>query len=301
MHSRWTVTGGGAIGLAALLAVGRANGRALSEGRVRSVAAVHLPDAQTVRLLAPGFDQLSADYFWLAAIQYFGEPTNEREEYRALGSYLDLTTELDPRFCYAYVFGGSAMPFHRIDGRWSSTGATIHLLKRGAEQCPAEWRIHFLLGYSLFTFTDDYEGAAREIQRAAALPRAPRYLGSLAARLYSQGGDLEKALSFAIARLRSETDPFAISEMKKRIAQIELELDLRLLRAAAKAYEVRRGAPLRNLRDLVAAGLLRDIPDDPMGGSFFLDESGTVASRHEDQLLRLHVHPGGHLREEVVD
>jgi hypothetical protein len=260
-----------------------------------------LPPSSSVKLLTAGYNQLAADYYWLEALQYFGNAANLPHTYRDLDRYLDLVYDLDPGFCYAYVFAGNAVPQRRSDGAWTNTAKAIRLLRRGVGACPAVWKIHFLLGYSLFAFTDRYEEAGDEVAAASRLPGAPSYLSSLAARLYGQQGDLETAREFAKARLAQETEPFAIRELRARLRQIQLELDLRDLRQYAEAYRQRTGKPLGRLDELVESGLIRSVPHDAMGGEFFVDSSGKVGSHNEDKLLRLLTSPGGHLQERVFD
>ncbi len=261
---------------------------------------VHLPRASSVRWMSSGYQQLASDYYWLSAVQYFGTQENRLRDYADLPKYLDLVRELDSRFCYPYVFAGEVVPFHRPDGQWSNTAEAIRLLQPGLETCPADWRIPFQLGYALFTFTDRYGEAADDIAKASKIPGAPRFLSSLASRLYGQQGDLETALAFAKILTREEaTDPFSRRELENRLLQIELELDLRSLRHAAEAFSGRKGRPPATLPDLKEAGLISEVPSDPLGGSFFIRPDGTVGSRHEDQLLRMFVGKGLHLHERV--
>ena len=215
------------------------------------------------------------------AVQYFGTRENRFRDYRDLPRYLKLVQELSPRFCYPYVFAGEAVPYHRSDRQWSNTAAAMALLEPGLEACPEDWRIPFQLAWSQFTFTDRYGAAAENIARASRMPGAPSYLSSLATRLYGQQGDLETALVFAQARLAESTDPFSRGELMKRIRQIELELDLKQLGAAAQAYTASRGRPLKDLAELRDAGILPEISSDPLGGVLLRAPrwNGSLASR----------------------
>jgi tetratricopeptide (TPR) repeat protein len=294
------------VSLGAGLAFGSAivalNSRTLQAGPLDLFRGeVRLPSSQSVKLLSSGYHQLAADYYWLAGIQYFGDRVNQERAYGDLDRYLEMVTDLDPGFCYAYVFAGNAVPQERYDGLWANTGKAIKLLERGVGDCPEVWKIHFLLGYVLYTFTDRYQQAGDEVAAASHLRGAPSFLGSLATRLYGQEGDLETARDFARAKLSQETDPFAINELKTRLLEIQLEMNLRDLRQFGAAYTQQTGKPLKNLDELVESGLIRSVPPDPLGGQFFVDPTGKISTHHEDRLLRLHVSMGGHLREPVFD
>jgi hypothetical protein len=69
--------------------------------------------------------------------------------------------------------------------------------------------------------------------------------------------------------------------------QVEVERDLQLLEKAIGEYAARTGAPPRKLADLVRAGLLDGIPEEPYGGEYLLTPDGQVRSDRA---------PGGRLK-----
>ncbi len=290
---------GGALGCVVMVLLNRATLVAES-GEFFGGRGQLLP-TESIRVLAAGELPLVSDLYWLGAIQYFGTDQNRIHDYRELPSYLDVVRGLDPDFCYQYVFAGEAVPYRRPDGTWTNTKAALRLLQAADGHCTDEWRIPFELGYLEYTFTDRYLDAAAAISEASIRPRAPRYLGSLATRLYGQEGELENAVAFARTHLAGEVSEYAREELRARIRQLQLEIDLRRTREAVQQFLRAQGRYPRSVLELVATGFLEREPRDPIGGSIRLGVKGAVTATDEDQLLRLHISPGGHLTEPAID
>ena len=66
--------------------------------------------------------------------------------------------------------------------------------------------------------------------------------------------------------------------LRERIRQVEVERDLQILEQAVGEYRTRTGAPPGRLADLVLAGLLARIPEEPYGGRYLLMPDGQVRS-----------------------
>lgn len=69
-----------------------------------------IPQADDVRLIASGFDNMIADFYWLSAIQYVGENALSAEYKRYLYEMLMLVTDLNPAFTTPYEVGLLLLP-----------------------------------------------------------------------------------------------------------------------------------------------------------------------------------------------
>lgn len=69
-----------------------------------------IPKAEDVRLIASGFDNLIADFYWLSAIQYVGENAVSAQYKRFLYEMLALVTDLNPAFTTPYEVGLLLLP-----------------------------------------------------------------------------------------------------------------------------------------------------------------------------------------------
>jgi hypothetical protein len=260
-----------------------------------------LPPASQ-RTLAFGFTALLSDWYWLQAIQYYGTPANRAEHFRGLAELLDLTTNLDPDFDYAYQFGGVSLPYHdETDKLWYNTAAAIRLLQKASSTHVSRWQVPWELGYNLYTFRGDYTEAGKAIAIAAKRANAPPYLESLALRLLAQGGELATALELTRAALSQAKEDREKTELQQRILALLLQQDLTKLNAAVDTLRARGRKP-DSIQELFGVDGLTSIPDDPFGGQFEIDQqTGEVRSQHADKLLRLHVHPGEPAVERVAD
>ena len=95
----------------------------------------------------------------------------------------------------------------------------------------------------------------------------------MAARYFYEGGSTALALAYL-----QEMIPTARNEAIKKRMITRAEAFERILRIekAVLAYTIRFQTEPRKIEDLVEAGLLERIPQDPYGGYFYLDKQGKV-------------------------
>lgn len=202
---------------------------------------MYLPPPETARLLALGFNQVMADWYWVKALQYFTDPFQATNKYRNLADILDVVVGLDPDFEYAYKFGGIAIPYDTGRLRWANADQAIDLLARGSKRFPENWQLHFHLGFYLLNFRNDPAGAAEQFASASRIRGSPPYLGRFATRLFSASGEVDRALVFAQTMLAGATDPAERKSLEERIQNIRLEGELRRVEDAARRFHEQRG------------------------------------------------------------
>ncbi|HET6344049.1 MAG TPA: hypothetical protein VFH51_03910, partial [Myxococcota bacterium] len=132
-----------------------------------------------------------------------------------------------------------------------------------------------------------YGRAARALAAAAALPDAPPFVGPLAARMAATAGEPEAGLQMVESLMQGMRDPALLETYGERRRLLLLEVHLKHLQRAVDRYREAHGAPPATLAALVGAGLLRAVPEDPLGGTYGLDAAGHVTTVHEAQRLRL--------------
>ena len=167
------------------------------------------------------------------------------------------------------------------------------LLEKGADANPEVWNIPFLLGYNYYFLLGDPAKGAEYIMRAASLPDRPAYLPGLATRMAAEAGSPDTALAFLEARLQETQDPEMQEVLAKRMKEVIIERDLRLLERAVEAYRTQHQDPPMALTDLVAAGALPNLPQEPFGGDYRLDfKTGRVfSSTHPERLRTFFIRP----------
>lgn len=242
----------------------------------------HLPKGEYLKPALLGYHHLGADMLWLRLLQVVGKKRNSDDEYEWIYHALDVMTTLDPRYPYAYYVGGNI-----LGSLAKRPDLSNRLLEKGADANPEVWFIPFLLGYNHYFLLSDPAKGAEYTMRAAALPDRPAYLPGLATRLAAEAGNPDTALAFLEARIHETQDPEMRQFFVNRMREVIIERDLRVLEDAMETYLTHRRTPPRTLRDLVTAGILPMLPEEPFGGVYQLDSgSGAVSSSTHPNRLR---------------
>jgi tetratricopeptide (TPR) repeat protein len=241
-----------------------------------------LPRGEYLKPALLGYHHLGADILWLRLIQVNGKKRNTADEYEWMYHALDVITTLDPQYAYAYYAGGVI-----LGDLANRPDLSIRLLERGVSANPDVWDIPFLLGYNYYFLLNDPAKGAEYIMKAASLPDGPAYLPGLATRMAAEAGSPDTALAFLEARLRETQDPQMREVLAKRMKEVIIERDIRILEKAVEAYRTQHRAVPATLMDLVETGILPLLPQEPFEGDYRLDsKTGTVSSSTHPERLR---------------
>lgn len=220
-----------------------------------------------------GFRTFLGDLVWLSAVQVASPMRMTAADTDRLYVLLRTATNFDPRFVVPYILGGLVLgdsPAHAHEA--------LDILSRGASTHPGDWRFPFYIGYTRYFSLGDPLGGAKALEDAARLPGSPAYLPLLASRMFAEGRAPGTALAFLDRMVSEETDPTRLAVLQKRIRAVIVERDIQALEKAVSAYRKRAGTLPGTLADLVRAGLIRRIPDEPNGGRYVLSPDGAVRS-----------------------
>jgi tetratricopeptide (TPR) repeat protein len=240
-----------------------------------------LPKGEYLKPALLGYHHLGADFLWLRLIQVIGKKRNSADEYEWMYHALDVITTLDPQYAYAYYAGGVI-----LGDLANRPDLSTRLLEKGVNANPEVWNIPFLLGYNYYFLLGDPDKGAEYIMKAARLPDGPSYLPGLATRMAAEAGNPDTALAFLEARLADTQDPEMREVLASRMKEVIIERDLLILERAVEAYRTQYQTLPATIADLVAAGALPDLPQEPFGGDYRLDpKTGSVSSStHPDRL-----------------
>jgi len=249
---------------------------------------LYLWSGRRVKRLAPGFEGLAADIYWLRTVQYFGGKrvfSNDRK-FELLEPLIDITVSLDPRLEIAYRYGAIflAEPAPVGAGRIDSA---LAVLERGARENPENWRLRKELAYFHYLFKHDAQTAARILLEAAELPGAAYWLRTLAADFLGRSGDRDTSRR-VWKQMYDDSEEGAIKQNAlTHLRILDAQETRELLQAAVQEFERRGGRRPSSLQDLVTHGFVRSIPDDPSGVPFAYDaEAGTVRLSRQSVLWR---------------
>ena len=241
-----------------------------------------LPKGEYLKPALLGYHHLGADILWLRLIQVIGKKRNSADEYEWMYHALDVITTLDPQYAYAYYAGGVI-----LGDLANRPDLSIRLLEKGVSANPAVWNIPFLLGYNHYFLLGDPAKGAEYIMQAARLPGGPSYLPGLATRMAAEAGNPDTALAFLEARLLETHDSEMREVLAYRMKEVIIERDIRILESAVEAYRTQHQALPATLTDLVVAGIIPILPQEPFEGDYRLDpKNGLVSSSTHPERLR---------------
>ena len=251
---------------------------------VRAEELSYLPKGEYLKLVVLGYQQMAADLIWLKAVQHLGEKHQTRAGYLSAYHAVDVLTDVDPTFVFAYQAAGTVL------GVWAGLPReSIALLTKGMRNHPEVWQLPFYVGYDYFYELHDPVMGARYFRIASVLPGAPDYLPRLAARMTVEVGDPQAALEF-LQRLYQQTEDEQVRQgLARRMKEVIVERDIRFLEEGVRRYKARYGKLPVKLEDLVTREIIPKIPEEPFGGIYKLQASeGTVASTGLSERLRVH-------------
>ena len=249
---------------------------------------LYLKSGRVARVLSLSFTALAADVYWMRAIQHYG---GDRLSGRVTGRFellypmLDLTTTLDPRFVVAYRFGAIFLAGERPD-------QAIRLLEKGLAADPARWQYAHDIGFVHLWDYGDARTAAAWFDRAARMTNAPNWLQPLAAATLV--GTDRDAARVSLRDLALNADQVWIQSAARRmLAQVDALDQIDQLQELAARYQSARQTAPSNWADLVRAGLLRGLPQDPAGTPYEWDRAaGRVTMSPKSPLFPLPVRLG---------
>jgi tetratricopeptide (TPR) repeat protein len=229
------------------------------------------PPAPVVKALSADQYQFISHLISLKCLFYFGslvEVRNQMPDWTRLQRALYTATRLDPYNMDAYYFAQAILPWDA-----GKPQQAIDLLEYGFAHREWDWYLPFFLSFDYAFFMKDYRKAGEYLTKAAELNPRAAWFSTLAARYYYEGGKTALALAYL-----KELIPTARNEAIRRqliIRAKALENILQLEEAIADFRKRFHRTPNR-LQELVDVGILNQIPEDPYGGTFYLDKQGKV-------------------------
>ena len=235
---------------------------------------VYLPEARFLRAVSLGYNNALADILWFRTISYFGGHYRKDRLYPWLAHMCELVTDIDPRAEHVYRFGGVVLPWEA-----NQVDAGIKLLEKGTRAVPDSWLLPFWLGFNEYFFKHNHEKALAALEEAARHPDADPFVIRFASVLAAKQHGPELALQL-LAQMEQETDRGEVRAIiREQMLKAQAAVDIARLNRAVDLYATRFGSPPASLTELVYAGTLREIPEDPFGGVYQLDsETGMIRS-----------------------
>ncbi len=240
---------------------------------------LYLPNDKLLNHFTAGMSSIVADMLWLECIQYTSREFHSQErKFTWLDHIANTVVRLDPYFTGAYQFGGTLLAAIGADGK------ALDLLERGCVKRPDRYEIPFEIAKIYVMNRRAEEGAAASasyfLTMAAGLAPAAQanYLANWAYAIQSKNG-----ISDVGQRIWEQLYQTSSNSMMRELAARNLQL-LGLqqlcdaLNGVAARYAQQHGRAPQSLDELRNAGLIQSEPPDPLGGHFFIDQTGQVQS-----------------------
>jgi len=172
-----------------------------------------LPSASAVRVLSLGYDQLLADWYWLAFVQYIGDgDARAKDHYAAADKYLDLIVGLDPGFIKAYWFASFI-----VGSEQQQPERAAKFIDRGIQANPNNWFLPFIAGINQYLYAKNDVAAAKYYKMAAKFPDAPKWLGRQATILEARIPSIIKEINIWDSVYHSDADQLVKEKARTRL------------------------------------------------------------------------------------
>ncbi|TAL26797.1 MAG: hypothetical protein EPN94_02505 [Nitrospirae bacterium] len=262
------------ISLAAVGSVFALNIVSLERERLRREEGIGIVMPSAVaRIVALEFKGIFADIIFSRAMTYYGgklirEEELTGEEWDWIYKNMDLATDLDNYFLDPYYFGA-------VNLSWGANKVkeANALLEKALKYRDWDWTIPFNLGFNHFYFLQDNKKAASYLIEASKRPGSGNLIPTLGARLEYEGNRTENAVIFLEENLKTTDDETIRYIYEERLKALKSIL---FLERAVTAYQSRFNKRPKKLEDLIARGIISEIPKDPYGGQFYIDEGGSI-------------------------
>jgi tetratricopeptide (TPR) repeat protein len=236
---------------------------------------LYLSSGEWIKRMAMGYNGLLACVYWTRAVQHYGRQHLARGDYPLLYPLLDITTTLDPEMLLPYRFGALFLTEEPPGGPGRPDQA-LALLDKGIKANPDYWRFWYDVGFVYYRGLKDYKRASEAFLAGAKNPKAREFMRVMAAQIAAEGGSLRRAYFLWNELYESTDDPTIRQNAKAHLIGLRADLKIEYLEALLKRYRDQSGRRAESFDELVAAGMLRRPPLDPLDYPYRLEGDGRV-------------------------
>lgn len=234
----------------------------------------YIPSAEVLRVAVGDQKLLVAHLAVVKVLVYYGTLIENLKnkivlpaEYHNMYTTLQTAVKLDPYNMDSYYFSEGAFTWEV--GRAKEVNL---MLDYGMEYRTWDYLLPFFAGFNAAYFLKQYESAARYMKRAAELSGNPLFT-NLAARYYYESDKSQLGISFLEMMEKGARDENVRRLYRLRRTALQAVMHIQ---AAVSQFKEQNGRLPERIEELIERGILRRLPEDPYGGTFYLDNKGTV-------------------------
>jgi tetratricopeptide (TPR) repeat protein len=236
----------------------------------------YMPRSEVFLLAAADQKQImSASLVW-KVLSYFGglyekktHRINTRPDYEGMKSMIQSAIKLDPYNIDAYYFAQAVLVWDM-----KQVSAANDLLEYGMKYRSWDWYLPFFAGFNAGYFLKDYDTAAKYYKRVGDLTGNELSI-KLAGRYMYEAGQTDMAIAYLTAMEQGAQNSAIKNSFKIRLDAFK---GVKLIESARDEYVKKSGKKPASVDMLLKKGFLKELPVDPYGGTFYLDEKGRVRS-----------------------
>ncbi len=239
------------------------------------VAEIHASASQlppeVIRSLAGEFKGIMADYFLLEAATVIGAQNKlNAEDWKAISRLFKQSMALDPYFKQTYSLIQATLPWEA-----KMPERAIELLKISSQHRSWDWQPDFYIGFDYFYHLKDNLNGSKYLMEASKKPGGSPFLGLLGARLSQKGGQTKAGIVFLRTMYENEENEDTKKQIKQRMDALKGVL---ILEKAIEKFTLRFDRSPQKLDELITAGILSAIPENPYSDTYFYDhKTGIIA------------------------
>ncbi len=235
---------------------------------------LYLPSPEMLKIMSLGNPGLVADILYLWSIQYYSMfRPNERFLY--LGTVYNLITDLDPLYFDAYRIGALIMEIQTGGDQAQLKKAVRRLFDKGLENLPGSWQLAEAAAWDFFIRFHDQEAALHYAEIAAVQPDAPARIKRMVGvwRDKERAWTIDDSIDYWRRAIDEAEDEYDRAISVSHLYDAVVTKDRKALEAVLAAYSSRHGSCAESWDDVMAAGLIREVPLDLMGNPYEIDSS----------------------------
>lgn len=227
--SRGLLTTAAGITLVVLLVYCRGNAQFQRASFPDQLDRYYLPPPDYLKLTSLGYREAAAHLVWVATIQHGTDRrVVEGRRFPWLEQYLDATLALNPYMLKVYLWADATLTYARGPMQNEAWLRAIHYLERGHRMFPNNWELLFKLACAHTEMKSDDEALLSRWRRTAAdylwkahlVGGGPPWLGSLAAKYWSEEGRWMLAYRRALEEFKATEDSEVKRQMAERLADL---------------------------------------------------------------------------------
>lgn len=255
------------LGVAALAAYILSTSQVKALPRAKPIEKINVAISPTVQIVLTGGDSFLAANLAVFRATILPIQDIDPADFPTLAKVQEDASRLNPAQGDNYYIGQGVLPWIG----WHRTA--IDILERATPARPGDFLPPYFLGFDYMYFEGKFEESGSYYREAANRVGGKNRdaLLNTAAKFMEKSDDPATAIQFITGLIKSTRNRGLQQFLQARIVRLER---LIVLREAATKYQQIHQTPPRQLSDLVQSGLLQELPVDPLGIGYRLDERG---------------------------